>query len=97
MNGNSLGVVLSPGVRLSRNGAKASLLASRSEVQLQPKTAPCLARRRDLIPRSWPRPSVVRFPWSTRSAFSKRLMLPLPLRVELEHCFAEKVCIPRTW
>src|SRR5205085_3588370 len=65
--------------------------------QRQPKRAPCLDSRRDLIPRSWPKPSVVRFPWSTRSVFSKRPMLPPPLRVESEHYFAGRVCIPRTW
>ena len=50
MNGNSQGVVLSPGVWLARNGAKARLL-SRSEVQRQPKRAPMRRGSRGLIPK----------------------------------------------
>ena len=51
MNGNSLGVVLSPRVRLSRNEAEASV-ASRSAVERQPKRSPAQRRLHGQILRS---------------------------------------------
>jgi len=78
-NGNSLGVVLPLGVWLPRNGAAGSLWWSLRVVERQPKRAATLgSSSAKLIRKSWPSPSVVRFPPSTKLAFSKKLILPPP-------------------
>ena len=95
MNGNSLGVVLSPEVRLARNGAKASLLASRSGVQRQPKRAP--RRHHSRIPKWWPKPSDALSPRSINNASCKKPTVRRPLQAVLARFSVVRVCILRTW
>ena len=93
---DALGVVLSPEVRLARNGAKANGV-SRSEVERQPKRAPLRCRRRTRIPKWWPKPSDALSPRSINNASCKKPTVRRPLQAVLARFSVVRVCILRTW